>query len=55
MFCAICNHDNHRLHKEKVKEYDKAIQEVKKSHWRDWLEEVYKARLPTSVTPQGTY
>ncbi|KIO04412.1 hypothetical protein M404DRAFT_26270 [Pisolithus tinctorius Marx 270] len=25
--------------KEKAKEYDKAIQEVKKSHWRDWLEE----------------
>ncbi|KIN98028.1 hypothetical protein M404DRAFT_31716 [Pisolithus tinctorius Marx 270] len=38
-FYAICNHNSHRLCREKVKEYNKAIQEVKKSHWRDWLEE----------------
>ncbi|KIN97328.1 hypothetical protein M404DRAFT_32437 [Pisolithus tinctorius Marx 270] len=30
---------NAKLHREKAKEYDKAIQEAKKSHWRDWLKE----------------
>lgn len=39
MFRAIPDHPSHRLRKEKVAEYNKAIKTTKKDHWVNWLEE----------------
>lgn len=38
-FRAIRDHPCHSLRKSKAKIYEKAIQDAKKTHWRDWLEE----------------
>ena len=38
-FRAIPDHPSHRLRKEKVATYDKAIKKTKKEHWVNWLEE----------------
>ena len=38
-FRAVPDHPSHRLCKEKVATYDKAIKKTKKEHWVNWLEE----------------
>jgi len=38
-FRAVPDHPSHRMRKEKVTEYDKAIKVTKKDHWINWLKE----------------
>jgi len=38
-FRAVPGHPSHRMRREKVAEYDKAIRTTKKDHWVSWLEE----------------
>ncbi|KIN94669.1 hypothetical protein M404DRAFT_83027, partial [Pisolithus tinctorius Marx 270] len=47
-FRAIRDHDSHRSRKEKAREYDKAIKDAKRNHWRDWLEEAGSEELWTA-------
>ncbi|KIO12283.1 hypothetical protein M404DRAFT_20106 [Pisolithus tinctorius Marx 270] len=56
-FRAIHDHPIHSLHKAKAKDYDKAIKDAKRHHWRDWLEEANDKDLWTANSyisrPQG--
>jgi len=38
-FRAVPDHPSHRMRKEKVAKYDKAIRTTKKDHWINWLED----------------
>ena len=44
-FRAVPDHPSHRLRKEKVATYDKAIKKTKKEHWVNWLEEATSNNL----------
>jgi len=44
-FRALPDHPSHRLRKEKVTSYDKAIKKTKKEHWVNWLEEATSSDL----------
>ncbi|KIK13673.1 hypothetical protein PISMIDRAFT_17820 [Pisolithus microcarpus 441] len=44
-FRALPDHTSHRLRRTKAREYEKAMRDAKKEHWRSWLEEASNTDL----------